>query len=321
MASARVAYLFLLGMAVCFGGTWPAGKLAVEEVPPFTVATVRFLVATALLALWAASRGPIVRPALRDVPLVLAMGATAVAGYNVLFLYGLDLAPASDGAIIVPGFAPLFTALLAWPVLGERLGRRGAVGLALALVGLVLVIDPSGPVDGDRLLGAALFIAGALCWAIYLVMGKTATARFGTVTATLYATATGTLMLVPFSVAERGWGDLAGAAADGWLPMLYLAVFGTVLAFVFFYEGVSRIGASRATAFALLVPIFGVLSSVVLLREDLGAGTVLGGVAIIAGLWLVQRRREPAEPVLDGAGAPLPRRERVLAGFSARRRR
>jgi drug/metabolite transporter (DMT)-like permease len=67
-----------------------------------------------------------------------------------------------------------------------------------------------------------------------------------------------------------------------------LAVFGTVLAFVFFYEGVSRIGASRATAFALLVPIFGVLGSVLVLGESIGAGTIIGGIAILGGLWLVQ---------------------------------
>ena len=121
MAPARTAYLCLLGMAVCFGGTWPAGKLAVEEVPPFTVAAVRFSIATALLALWAGARhGPIRAPGRANLPLVLAMGATAVAGYNVFFLYGLELAPASDGAIIVPGFAPVFTVLLGWAVLGER---------------------------------------------------------------------------------------------------------------------------------------------------------------------------------------------------------
>jgi len=307
MTPVRTAYLFLLGMTVCFGGTWPAGKLAVEEVSPFTVAATRFLLATALLALWAASRGPIVRPARNDLPLLLAMGLTAVAGYNVLFLYGLELAPASDGAIIVPGFAPVFTALLAWPILGEHLGRRGVAGLALAFAGLVLVVDPSGPVDRDRFLGAVLFVAGALCWAVYLVMGKTATERFGTVTATLYATATGTLMLIPFSVAERGWADLGAAAADGWIPMLYLALFGTVLAFVFFYEGVSRIGASRATAFALLVPIFGVLSSVVLLGEELGAGTILGGLAILAGLWLVQRRAAQPDSVPEAPPDPVVR--------------
>ena len=75
-----------------------------------------------------------------------------------------------------------------------------------------------------------------------------------------------------------------------------------LVAFVFFYEGVSRIGASRATAFALLVPIFGVLGSVLVLGESIGAGTLVGGVVILVGLWLVQQpSQEPktaAEPHL-----------------------
>jgi len=77
-------------------------------------------------------------------------------------------------------------------------------------------------------------------------------------------------------------------------------VFGTVLAFVLFYEGVSRIGPSRATAFALLVPIFGVLGSVLVLGESIGAGTIVGGVAILGGLWLVQKPSPAREPAPKG---------------------
>ncbi|HET9323234.1 MAG TPA: DMT family transporter [Gaiellaceae bacterium] len=287
----RSAYLLLLGMAVCFGGTWPAGKLAVEEVEPFTVAAARFTIATVLLAFWVGLRhGPIRAPGRADLPLVIAMGATAVAGYNIFFLYGLELAPATDGAIIVPGFAPVFTVLLGWAVLGERVSRSVVAGLALAFAGLVAVVGPGGSIDADRLAGAALFVAGAFCWGIYLLIGRPAIARFGAVRSTLYATATGTAMLIPFSLAERGWRDLENAEADGWLPILYLAVFGTVVAFVLFYEGVSRIGPARAASFAMLVPIFGVLSSVALLGERLRISLVVGGAAIIAGLWLIQRR-------------------------------
>lgn len=72
---------------------------------------------------------------------------------------------------------------------------------------------------------------------------------------------------------------------------MYLGVFGTVLAFVLFYEGVKRIGPARASAFAMLVPIFGVVASVFLLGEELGVNLLLGGAAIIAGLWLIQRPR------------------------------
>jgi drug/metabolite transporter (DMT)-like permease len=295
MSSRRTAYLLLLGMAVCFGGTWPAGKLAVEELEPFTVAASRFLLASLILGVWVYRRGELRLPARSDLPLVLAMGATAVAGYNVLFLYGLELAPATDGAIIVPGLAPVFAVLIGWLALGERSSGRATIGLLLAFAGLVVVVDPSGPLDRDRLAGAMLFVAGAICWGIYSHIGKPATERFGAVTATFYATAAGALMLLPFSVAERGWRGLGDAGLDAWLPITYLGVFGTVAAFVLLYEGVRRIGPSPALSFALLVPVFGVLSSVAILGEELRVSTIVGGTAVIAGLWLIQRPPEAKE--------------------------
>ncbi len=177
----QAAYVFPTLMAVCFGGTWVAGKVAVDAISPFTLAATRFAIASVLLWGWARSK----------------------------------------------------------------------------------------PVT---------------------VIGKTATARFSSVKATLYGTVTGTLLLLPFAIGERGWTKLAAAPVLAWAGPLYLAVFGTVLPFVLLYEGVRRIGAGRATSFAFLIPIFGVVSSVLILGEHLSRLTVIGGALVLAGLWLVQRR-------------------------------
>src|SRR4029450_7319124 len=150
MGSRRTAYVLLLGMAVCFGGTWPAGKLAVEELEPFTLAAARFLPAPVILALWAAHRGSLRLPTRSDLPLVLAMGATAVAGYNVLFLSGPGLAPATDGAIIVPGLAPVFAVLIGWVALGERSSGRAILGLGLGVAGVGVVGGPGGGGEGGE---------------------------------------------------------------------------------------------------------------------------------------------------------------------------
>ena len=296
-AERRTAFILLTFMALFFGGTWVAGKVAVDAIPPFTLAAVRFSIASILLWLWAKSKSPTGRrPTAQDLPLIAAMGLTAVAAYNVLFLYGLKLAPASDGAIIVPGLAPIMTAAMASIFLRERIGRWAIGGLMTALAGLILVMNPGGSHAPGRLLGDLFYFLGAVCWGIYSTMGKTATARFSPVNATLYAAVTGTLFLLPFAVAERGWTSLATAPLGSWIGTLYLAVFGTVLAFVFFYEGVKRIGAARATTFAFLVPIFGVVSSVIMLGEHLQPSTVAGGALVLLGLWLVQR--QPAVPAV-----------------------
>lgn len=284
------AYVLLTLMAICFGGTWVAGRVAVDAIPPMTVAAARFVIASALLWGWARLQGHTgTRITRGDLPVILTLGATAVAIYNVLFLYGLTLAPASDGAIIVPGLAPVFTVILAWLALRERMGRWAMAGFVVAFGGLYLVVAPGAGEASNRLLGDLFFLLGALCWGIYAVVIKTAVRRFTTVTATLYGNVAGTLMLLPFAVAARGWQPLAAAPAVSWAGLLYLAIFGTVFAFVFFNEGVKRIGAGPASAFAFLVPVIGVLSSVWLLDERLTPLAVLGAALVLLGLGIVQR--------------------------------
>jgi drug/metabolite transporter (DMT)-like permease len=232
-----------------------------------------------------------------SLPAVIGMALTAVAGYNILFLVGLMLAPASDGAIIVPGMAPILTAVLAGIFLGERVGLPAGLGMALAIGGLFLVFTPAAETGPDRLLGDALFLLGALAWAVYGVISKRASTRLDSVSATLYGTAGGTLVLLPPAIAEGGMGQLLAAGTTAWLGVLYLAVFGSVVAFILVQYGIRRIGASRASVFALLVPIVGVGSSALLLREPLTPLTLAGGALVLVGLWIVERphlHRHPA---------------------------
>ena len=287
--SDRAAYLMLAAMAVCFGGTWVPAAVAVESVPPFTIAAVRFGAASILLYLWARlANRPLSPIAPRDWPMIIGLAVTAVAGYNWLFLTGLTLAPASDGAIIVPGLAPVFTVIIATAVLGERLGARGIVGLAVAAVGLYLVVRPGGEAEGTRLLGDAMFLAGAVLWGVYSVLARVASRRFNPVSTTLYGIAVGSLILVPLALLEGGMTPLVSAPIEALAGIGYLAIFGTVAAFVLLNLGVARIGASRASAFALLVPVVGVLTSVAFLGEELGPTTIVGGVVVLIGLWLVE---------------------------------
>lgn len=291
-ADRRAAFVAMLVCMICFGGTWPAGKVAASHVEPAVVAVVRFATAAAMLWLWARLSGnPVRRPARGDLPLLVVLGFTVVFAYNLCFLYGVRRAPATDGAVLVPGLIPPLTLLLAWPALGERPARRALLGLALAFVGVVIVAAPTGSVDSRRLTGDALFVGASLSWAAYTLAGREAIRRFGSVSANVFATAVGSLLLLPVTFVGSGWGGLGSASVGAWGSIAYLSLAGTVLAFVLFYEGVRLLGASAAAAFALLVPIFGVLSSVLVLGEALRPALALGGAVVVAGLWLVQTSR------------------------------
>ena len=297
-AEERTAYLLLVAMAAFFGGTWVAGRWAVEELPVFTVAALRFGVASALLAGWAlASRRRLSRLRSRDLPLVAGLGSTAVAGYNWLFLTGLTLSPASDGSILVPGTIPILTMGLAVLVLGERVHRRALLGVLIALAGLLLVIGLGGAAGPARLTGDVLFLMSAGVWSVYNVLVRIAGRRFDAVSATLYAMIAGFLMLLPLAVLDAGLPALQAAGARAWLSIIYLAVLGSIAAFVFLQIGVARIGAARASAFTLLVPLFGVALSIAFLGERPSPLTIVGGVVVLLGLYLVQAGgSRPAEP-------------------------
>ena len=305
-----VAYGLLAIMAVCFAGTWVAGHWATEEIPPITTAFLRFLVATVLLWAWARLTGVPIRVGRSDLPLVAAMGVSGIVLYNLCFLYGVQLAPSSDGAVIVPGLSPVVVAALVAVRYGIRPPGRAMAGLGLALVGLVVVIGPAMTGSPARALGDVLFVVGAACWAVYSVLSRAATVRFHPVAVTLAAAAFGVAAFAPLALLERGWEPLLAATPRAVGSVVYLGALGTVVAFVAFAEGIRRIGAPRASAFIVLVPLLGEVLAFWLLGEEVGGLIVGGTAAVLAGLWLVQTARPPAPrasvPQLPPAPPPPP---------------
>ena len=307
----QVAYVLLTTVAFSLAGTWVAGKIAVQEVAPVSLAASRFALASVLIAAWIVARGGrLVMPRLRDLPFVVLLAATGVAGFSLMFLFGLQRAPAADGAILVPGLAPIVAAATAAVLYSERPTKRLAIGLGAALPGLVLVIGPSLEQSPDRLVGDACFLVAALCWGTYTALGRAATLRFGVLNATLYAVVAGTVMLVPLALIEGRWETLTAASADALRGLVYLTVVGTVLAYVLYYEGVARIGVGSASSFTLAVPVIGVVLTVIFLGERPSVLALLGGAVVVAALWTIQRAPSPAGGGNPGAARQAERSER-----------
>jgi len=276
-----------------WGGTFVAGKWAVSEAPPFFVAFLRFAIAS--LVLWAlvAWRG---RGSGERFPLpkggaqwagLFSLGLTGVFLYNFVFLAGLSLTSATNGSLIV-AFNPLLTAVLSAWWLKERVSPFQAAGLLLALLGVGVVVT-RGSIEVMRSLsfnpGDLLMLGAPLAWALYTIFGKKVLAWFAPLPATAYAALIGTLLLLPAAAIE---GSLPTGATRlsvyGWMSVLQLALLGTVVGFVWWYEGVELLGASRAAVFVNLVPIFGVLLSALILSEKMNVSQLAGGILVVVGV-------------------------------------
>lgn len=287
-------HLKLVGVALAWGGTFIAGRAVADVIPHFTAAAIRFLIATACLALVLYRvEGRLPRLSLRQWLTTAALGATGVLAYNLAFFGALAVMPAGRTALVV-ALNPVITALAAAAVFREHIPAHRWCGIVLALAGVWVVLTRG---DYSEVLsalghGELLMLGGVASWAAYTVIGRRLLSSAGAPTAlaaTTLACAWGTSFLLLGTVTEiprltRDMFDLRVVSA-----FAYLGLIRTALAFVWYYQGVQAIGAARTAAFINLVPVFGVLLGALLLGESILPSMVAGGAVAIAGVMLTTR--------------------------------
>ena len=311
-AAATSASAGLLLVAFLWGATFTTGKAAVHDIPALTTAMLRFGLATlVLLPIYARQRhGYDLLP--RGVAAwraIVLLGATAVFAYNALFFGGLRLAPSSDSILLIPTTNPIWTALFAALILGERVNQRLGVGMIVAFGGMVLVLlgGPSASFSGDRLLGNLMFIAAAIVFGLSHVIGRIATHHVSPLGATALAGVVGTLMLIPGAIIEGGVDDLASAPTGFWLAISFVAFGGTALGYVLWYRGVQELGAGNTSFYTNLVPIFGLTLSAIFLGEYPTWLQIVGGAVMLgAVVWVTRRPRAVPAPTTSSAQVGRP---------------
>lgn len=291
-------YLLMVLMALLWSGSWVSGKVSVASVPPEIVAFLRFLIAgIGMLGIMALRDWKELGVSWRDLPLVLGLGISGIAGYNLLFFRGLQLAPASDGAMIVPTLNPLLTLFVAAMLLGEPLTRRKLIGASISLVGQVLIfwtLVDAALHDPTRLSGDLYYVVAAVFWSAYTILGRIAARRFTPMAATTLASVSGVLMLLPFAL--WSYSGTSGFTLPFWGHIFYLSWGATVAGFFLFVRGVSRLGASMAAVFINLVPVFSVILASIVLGEHVTLLQIVGMLVVLGGVYMAGTRPPAATP-------------------------
>lgn len=303
MPAPVLTVLLFVTVALCWSGSWTAGKLGVGAVPPIELSAIRFALAGLLmLAIAGATRSSL---GLVRWKLLLVASFFGIFAYNALVFVGLTLGPASDGALIVPTLNPVLTVMFA-TVLGERLTRNTLAGVALATVGTFVVVvgaQTGAALSGQRLIGDLLMLGGAACWSVYATLGAITTRSGSPLGVTAVACLAGSAMLFPFGFLEHGYRDVPAWPIGAWLDVAYLVVFATIVGFVLFYWAVRRFGAGLASMVSYLVPMFALVQAVVLLNEHPTPVEIVGGAIILLGVRLATWRARPVALLEDAASA------------------
>ena len=290
------AYAIVVLTTLIWGGTNVASKIGVGIAPIAGLAAVRFLIAAVCLAILLAlteRQGFAVRG--RDWPMLAALAITGVVASNLLFFWGLTLAPVTDAALLGPAISPLATAALAVLFLGERYSRRQLLGMGVSLVGVVFVLGAAGldPTGGPgRLLGDGLLILSSVTWSIYTVIGRRALTRFSPLATVTWATLLGTIPLLLIA-APGGWSWLVPGTPTLWATILFLALLGTVVGMLTWSWSVRDLGAARAGQFTYLMPVWVLLMAALFLNEYPLPIQLGGAVLVFIGIWIANRATRP----------------------------
>jgi drug/metabolite transporter (DMT)-like permease len=280
---ARAIALAVLAMAV-LGGSYTAGKFAMQDLPMFGMLAVRMALATLALALFAAAAGLQVQPRASSFRYLAAQTGLFVMTQTLLFI-ALQKIGAGRAAILF-NMQPFFT-LLVLPVLlpSERLTPRRWLGTAIAFGGVALVLAERGT-QGDSLLADLLVLLAALGWTGAIILNKRMPPDINPVSVILWSSAGSVPVYALLSLLfESGatW-TLTGSAVAS---VLYLGIAAGGLGFVLMVWLIRTYSASRVNVFVFLSPVFGVLIGWAALGETMSAMQALGALAVAGGIVIV----------------------------------
>ncbi len=305
-SSRGAAFALLLLANALWAGTYTAGKIALRELSPVELNAVRFSLATLMLS-------PVLVRGWRQIPKdrrsLLALARLTLLGFvlNKAFEYfGLSLSTASDVALLI-ATESLFTALLSWTILRERVTRTGVAALVVGLIGAYLIVERGfvpnfGGAGGTaRVVGDLLVVFSLLMESGYTVSGKSTLGQVPPLLFTSVTIAGSLFVWLPagaVAVAHGGWPHIS---SQGWLAVLYMAAIATVTGYWLWFRALTVLDASAAAPTLFIQPLLGAALAIWLLHDVLSWATLLGGALIGLSLVFVVwgNRRPPVTIVAE----------------------
>lgn len=297
--SDRSVYLTLAAVTMMWGGTFVAGRFLAGSLNPLFAASLRFLLASvALLGFVWVARIPLARPTPRQWLQLTLLGFFGIFFYNLCFFYGLQYINASRASLIV-ALNPAVIGLASWLLFKERLGRVKVAGIALCIGGASLVIVSRNPqllaVTPNAWIGDLLILGCVAGWGIYSLFSRELNQALGPLQTVTFSVLIGCVMLWALAMLR---GEVSAAAllnldTPQWLSLIYLGVFGSALAYIGYYDGIRKIGATRSGVFIALNPLTAVLLGALLLGEQLTLTLCFGGALVLAGIYLCNKPLAP----------------------------
>ena len=285
----RRFYGLMILTTVFWGGAFPAGKIVSSFLEPATASFIRFLVALPFFFILLIIFGESYKISRKNHLKAAIFGIMQITLYNFLFFKGLQFTSSSNATLIIASGPAMTTVMAALFLEEEKIDREKVLGIVLAFIGVALIVlngssKAEGSITGDLIISAA-----ALVFAIYTIFARYVLKELTPLQLTSWGTVYGVLALFILSLFE-GKPDTIDSSLI--IAMIYLSLFAGVFGFLFYNIGTKHIGASKAAIFINLVPVFGVVTSIIVLGEILLPIHILTFLLIAMGVYLVNRPKQ-----------------------------
>ncbi len=279
---------------IVWGATFVATKIALKEVSPATIVWIRFGIGVLILGAAVLARRQFALPSLSDLAYLSLLGFLGVTFHQWLQATGLQTARATTTAWIVATI-PVFTAILGWLVLKEKMGWVRVTGITVAALGVLLIVsdgDIRSLVSGEAgTFGDVLVLISAVNWAVYTILSRRELARHPAARMMFYVMLSGWLFSCIWIFGfGPGVSEIPNLTFNGWMAILVLGIFGSGLAYIAWYDALREIPASQLGVFINIEPLVTMLIAAPLIGEPITAMSLAGGAIIIFGVWLVNRQ-------------------------------
>lgn len=289
----------LLIVAIIWGLGWPAGRVVATEMQPFAASWIRYVFATCAFLIVLKFSGQWMTPHKSEWRRLFLIGFFSTCVYQAFFMVGMQYTAAGDASLMIT-FNPIFTAILAIFFVNEKMTTNLALGLTLGISGVAVLLYYSPNVDisfSDRAIGNSFIAGAALAWACNTILMKKVMTEPKTnerksltpLELTVWSSVAGFLILTPITLGEAALKGIHYPSRDAWIGMIFLALFSTVISYVWFADGIQKIGAAKSSLYVYLVPPFGILGGFFLLGEKLGFSLLVAFVLITSGVIIAQK--------------------------------
>lgn len=272
-----------------WGSSFVATKIVLSELNPLSIIILRQILGALLLLGVAISTNRTVSIDRKNFTRIFSLALIAVL-HLWIQVTGMKYTSASNTGWII-GFSPIFMAIIGAFSFKEKLNPKRIFGILIAFCGLMILISNGnlGNIDLISNKGDFLILLSALTWGIYSAVNKKITSTYPPLLIILFSFIMMTIILIPFTINEAFFISLIHLSLNSWIAIIYLGVFNSGVAYVFWAQALKEMEAAKVGAFLYLEPFVTVFTAWLVLNENITLIAILGGIIITFGVIIVNK--------------------------------